>query len=246
MADGGEPGSGLFAGKRVTSKRRLGPVRRATYRALAPLLALVVRLAWRTARVRAIVGEEHLAAALAGGGPVLPCFWHQRLVSCLGFVHALRERGLRPCLLISPSVDGELAALVAARFGAAVVRGSATRTGVRALRDLHRAMRRDGVSPVLPADGPQGPARVFKPGAVILSQLAGAPILPLACAVGAGVRLPTWDRLLVPLPFARVAFAVGAPILIERDLPSERIDAESARVGALLDELERSAQAALG
>ena len=166
-----------------------------------------------------VIGEEHVDAALALAASPIPCFWHRALLPCLGYVRALSARGITPCLLISPSVDGELATRIAERMGARVVRGSATRTGVRAIRDLHKALVKERASPVLPADGPQGPPREFKAGAVMLSQLAGAPILPLACAVRGAVALPTWDRLLLPLPFARVTIAVGEPHVVDRDLP---------------------------
>ena len=129
---------------------------------------------------------------------------------------------------------GEVPAKVARRLGVAVVRGSATRTGVRALRDLVKSVRRDGTSAALAVDGPTGPPAVAKPGVVMLAQLSGAPILPLGVRARPALRLPTWDRLVVPLPFARVTVELGAPIAIARDLAPDALEPERARLDATL------------
>jgi hypothetical protein len=147
--------------------------------------------------------------------------------------------------LISPSVDGDLAAMVVRRWGVVVVRGSATRTGVRAMRDLYRAIVRDRVAPVILPDGPSGPPGRCKPGPVMLASLSGAPLLPMACHAARAWRLPTWDRTLVPRPFTRVAIAVGAPRRIPRDLSAEALERERAAMEQTLDALDREAAAAL-
>ena len=95
-----------------------------------------------------IAGEEHLAAALARAPSLVPCYWHQHQLYCGKFLVEQRARGLTVGWLISPSVDGELGAMLVRRFGGAVIRGSSTHTGARALRDYYQALTKEQVSPV--------------------------------------------------------------------------------------------------
>lgn len=230
----------LFAGKPVVSKRRMGVGRRLAYGILAPLAAGALRLLWATVRIERVIGAEHLEAV---DGACIPCFWHARTVLCLRFLLLQRSRGIRIAWLISPSVDGELATMVAQRWGIHVVRGSATRTGVKAMRDLYRAVRKEGVSPIITPDGPKGPVGVCKPGAPMLAQLAGVPMLPISWDTRWSVRLPTWDRVVVPLPFTRATIAVGAPIAVSRELPADGLERERERLEAALRGLEDAARA---
>src|SRR5947207_14980646 len=93
-----------------------------------------------------------------------------------------RARGLTVGWLISPSVDGELGAMMVRRFGGAVIRGSSTHTGARALRDYYQAIVRDDISPVITPDGPRGPPFEIKLGPLLLSQMSGRPIPPMGYA----------------------------------------------------------------
>jgi lysophospholipid acyltransferase (LPLAT)-like uncharacterized protein len=98
-----------------------------------------------------------------------------------------------------------------------VIRGSSTRTGARALRDYYHLLVKEGVSPVITPDGPTGPRFLFKPGGLLLAQLSGRPLLPMAFAASRAWRFG-WDDFVLPWPFSRIAIAVGAPVLIGRDV----------------------------
>lgn len=210
------------------SRRRRSRARRLAYRVAAPLLAGLARGLWATYRVRVASGERGTVAD--GSRPVILSFWHDRVLVATGFVQLAWRPPLAPTYLVSPSVDGDLVTLALERLGGRVVRGSATRSGVKSLRDLWRAMRREGLSPVIVPDGPLGPPHRAKPGAVMLAQLAGAPIVPIAVSVRGAVRLPTWDRLVVPLPFARVEVRLGEALEVgEGDGELERACAELER-----------------
>jgi len=236
-ADAGPPRGSLFSGRPQASRRRDTPLRRALYALLAPLCDHAGRLLFATLRLRVHGAEGELRRHLAAGAPCLPCFWHAELLLATAYLDSLRAAGLRAAWLISPSFDGEVPARVARRWGVRVIRGSATRTGVRALRDLQRAVVEERVSAVLATDGPSGPPRVSKTGVVMLAQLSGAPLLPLAFRARPALRLPTWDGLRVPLPFARVDVAVGALRGVPRDLPPESLEPERAALDAGLGEL---------
>ena len=197
------------------SGRRMTPARRLLYAITVPLAIGLIRTWWRLCRVVRIEGLEHLEAALARAPSLVPCYWHQHQLYCGKLLVEQRTRGLTPGWLISPSVDGELGVMMVRRFGGAVIRGSSTHTGARALRDYYQALVRDNVSPVITPDGPRGPRFKFKPGALLLAQMSGRPILPMSYAASHAWRIK-WDRFVIPMPFARIAIAIGPPCYVPR------------------------------
>ena len=197
------------------SGRRMTPARRLLYAIAVPLAVGLIRAWWRLCRVVRIEGLAHLEEALARAPSLVPCYWHQHQLYCGKFLVEQRARGLIPGWLISPSVDGELGAMLVRRFGGAVIRGSSTHTGARALRDYYQALVRDNVSPVITPDGPRGPRFKFKPGALLLAQMSGRPILPMSYAAS-HAWLIKWDRFVIPMPFSRIAIAIGAPRQVPR------------------------------
>jgi lysophospholipid acyltransferase (LPLAT)-like uncharacterized protein len=112
-------------------------------------------------------------------------------------------------------VDGELGAMMVRRLGAAVIRGSSTHTGARALRDYYQALVRENISPIITPDGPRGPRFKFKPGALLLSQMSGRPVLPMSYAASRA-WLIKWDKFVIPKPFARIAIAIGPACYVPR------------------------------
>jgi lysophospholipid acyltransferase (LPLAT)-like uncharacterized protein len=197
------------------SKRRLTPLRRLLYALLAPLGLGLLRIWWSSCRIVRVSGAGHLDAALAEAPSLLPCYWHQHELFCGRYLLLQMPRGLRLGFLISPSVDGEIPARIAARLGARVIRGSSTRTGARALRDYYQLLTSENVSPVITPDGPTGPRHEFKPGALMLAQISGRPLLPMAFAASRAWFFG-WDRFVLPWPFSRIAIAIGAPVYIDR------------------------------
>jgi lysophospholipid acyltransferase (LPLAT)-like uncharacterized protein len=207
--DGGLRG-GLY-GQIAISGQRLGAGRRLVYGLAAPLLAGLMRLWWRSCRVVAVTGAGHLDAVLARYPSFLPVYWHQHHLFCGQYLLSQQAtRALRIGFLISPSRDGELGAAIMRRLGGHVIRGSSTRTGALAMKEYFQALMREQVSPVLNPDGPRGPRFVCKPGAVLLAQMSGRPLLPLAYAASRA-WLVHWDKFVLPWPFARVAIAIGRP-----------------------------------
>jgi lysophospholipid acyltransferase (LPLAT)-like uncharacterized protein len=207
------------AGERV-STRQLTRSRRVLYAVATPLALAVLRFWWWSCRIVRVQGEHHLHDALARAPSLLPCYWHQHELFCARYLLGQQARGLKLGFLISPSVDGEIPAALAKRLGAAVIRGSSTRTGARALRDYYQLLVKDQVSPVITPDGPTGPRFRFKPGGIVLAQISGRPLLPMAFAASRA-WLVSWDKFVIPWPFARISIAIGAPVHIERNLKVE-------------------------
>jgi hypothetical protein len=211
--------------RRVTaSSRRMSPMRRLLYRLAAPILLTLIRTWWRSCRIVAVAGQENLDSVLQRWPSFLPVYWHQHQLFGARFLLLMQAQGkLRAGFLISPSVDGELGAMMVRRLGAYVIRGSSSHTGALALKDYFQALIREKVSPIITPDGPRGPVFVFKPGAILLSQMSGRPMLPIAFAASRA-RLIAWDRFVMPMPFSRIAIGVGAPCEVPKGTDAKGVE----------------------
>jgi lysophospholipid acyltransferase (LPLAT)-like uncharacterized protein len=133
---------------------------------------------------------------------VLLC-WHEAL---LPVIWHHRHRGISA--MISEAQDGEYLTCFVRSIGYDLIRGSSSRGASRVLRDAIRVLR-GGRAVGLTPDGPRGPRRVFKPGAVAAAGLSQAAVLAVHAEAEPGWRAHSWDRTLVPAPFARVRLAYG-------------------------------------
>ncbi|MDE2296049.1 MAG: lysophospholipid acyltransferase family protein [Gammaproteobacteria bacterium] len=210
--------------QQTRSSRRLTPLRSAAYRVLVPVGLALVRLVWRWTRSVRIDGTEHLDAALGAAPSFIPVFWHQHQLFCVKALLDQRGRGVRPGFLVSPSVDGEIGAMLIARLNAVAIRGSSSHTGARALRDYYQALVNDRVSPSITPDGPRGPPWKAKPGAILLAQLSQRPIVPMSYAASRAWMFH-WDRFVIPKPLARIAIAFGEPIWVPKRLDARGLEA---------------------
>ena len=187
------------------------------------LARLIVETYWRTCRIT-IIGEAQLHALIAEHGAVVPVCWHQHLLMCARFLVS-KPGGMKPGFMISPSVDGEAPTWLAQSYGAHVVRGSGSYTGVRALRGVHQAIVKEGISPGVTPDGPRGPRFKFKPGAIFAAQISGKPVVPIAFAAKPAFVLDTWDKFVLPVPLGRVVLAIGEPYFPPQRMTDEQMQA---------------------
>ena len=154
-------------------------------------------------------GGERFHRVVRERRPTILVVWHHQLFLASWLIWSFGvRRGLPVLVLISRSRDGTLGTEVGRLLGAEVARGSTSRGGGPALRQLVRALAGGRTVLVIP-DGPRGPAGELKPGVVALAELARVPVLPLAIAVDRGWRLRSWDRMVIPKPFARLRVLVG-------------------------------------
>lgn len=173
-------------------------------RTLLAVGGLALRMLARTWRYEVRNGQA-IASLRDARRPFIFSLWHGQLLPLLW-----HHRNEDIAVLISEHRDGELVARVADSLGYRLIRGSTSRGGERALLGLVRDLR-EGREVAVTPDGPRGPARKYAPGALIAAQRAGAPILPIAAHATRAWRLRSWDRFMIPKPFARVIVAYGNP-----------------------------------
>jgi len=185
---------------------------------------LVLEVLFLTCRFR-YVGIDRFRKLVEEHGSVVPVCWHQHLLICARFLVGKRiSPPLKPGFMISPSVDGEAPTMLALAYGAHVVRGSSTYSGMRAVRGVKQAIERDGISAAVTPDGPKGPRFKFKPGAIYAARVSGRPVIPLAFAARPAWVLKTWDKFVIPVPFGRICIAAGEPFYPPRDMTDEEME----------------------
>lgn len=165
-----------------------------------PLITLLAK-SWRLEEVNAGPWRE---LASAGKAFVL-CFWHGELLVSL---FANRDRG--HSAMVSEHSDGEIIAQVMERWGYHNIRGSSSRSAGRALLAMVRELQ-EGRSFAITPDGPRGPAGKPQPGILLASVRAGVPIVTVRCEASRAWRMRSWDRFLIPKPFAKVRVIYGDP-----------------------------------
>jgi len=177
---------------------------------LKKMAAAMIRVVVSSSRVK-VSGQEAVAALKRQDLPLIYIFWHRHI---LYVIHQFRNTGARP--LISLSSDGELVAAVAEEFGMNPIRGSSSKGGARAFLNMARCVQNERAAVLITADGPKGPARIVKDGAVQLALRTGAFIVPISWS-GSRVKIleKSWDRFMIPLPFGRIHFAYGKPLRLE-------------------------------
>ena len=203
--------------------------RRVRVAVISAVGGLVLRLLGMTWRVRR-EGGAAFDDMLARKEPFIIVFWHGEIVP-VTWVH--RNRGFAP--LISRHADGEVIARIVEGLGYRTVRGSTSRGGVRALLETAQRVK-EGITVGFTPDGPRGPRHVFAPGALIVAQRTGRPIVALGATASRAWRLRSWDRHLVPKPFATVTVRYSEPQFVQAEQARDAAQ-EQSRFEALLASL---------
>lgn len=212
---------------------------------LAALSGLYLDFALRTTRWQ-IVGLEHAAPHIAGA-PVIVAFWHERLPLMPSLWRAARRAGgarlagTRVHVLVSSHRDGRFIGAVMRGFRIETVFGSSSRGGARGLRNMVGLLARGDFVAITP-DGPRGPRRLAAPGVAQLAALSGVPILPCAGQTTRRRVLPSWDRMVAPVPFGRAVIVCRPTISV----PHDGWEAALPAIAAALDEAAAAADRLCG
>lgn len=203
---------------------RPGPA--AAARLAVPILGALTRT-WRIE----VHHAERWATLQDAGQPFLFLLWHETLLPLLWHHQA---QGV--AIVVSEARDGQYLAELATRLGYQCVAGSSTRGGVRALLAAVRTL--EGGTPVaFTPDGPRGPRRAIKSGILAAAQRTGSAILPIHAVANRAWRLQSWDRFMIPKPFARVRIGYGPPFSVDPGEPG--IVEGASRAAEALGQLER-------
>ncbi|MDB4470682.1 lysophospholipid acyltransferase family protein [Deltaproteobacteria bacterium] len=177
--------------------------------------AFAIRLLYLTVRTET-VGKDHLNDCWQRGEQVIISFWHDQL---LLMVCGYPGNGAK--LLISASKDGELLARTMKYFRQDTVRGSSSRGGRAAFKEMLE-LAKEKADLVITPDGPRGPRHELKDGVVQLARLGNRPVVPMAFVCSRGHRFASWDKFLLPFPFGRGVYSFGQPVSFEREEGVER------------------------
>jgi len=213
-----QPDPGTTAPLSATTRHVVIP-HRATrlQRIVARTVYLLIRSVSLTLRWRVRPGLEQRIRKHQGRG--IYVVWHNRLALCL----VIYERYVRPnpgdrrlAAMVSASRDGALLSRILELFHVEPARGSSSRRGPQALRELV-TWAEQGFDLALTPDGPRGPRYVVQEGVIAAAQLTGLAIVPVTYRLGWKIRLKSWDGFLIPLPFSWCEVDFAEPLSVSRD-----------------------------
>ncbi|HVP36951.1 MAG TPA: lysophospholipid acyltransferase family protein [Terriglobales bacterium] len=195
--------------------------------ALILLLGKSLKIEW--------VGEENLEEIRQRNGKVLYALWHGRML-ILSYTH----RGQKNQVLSSRHRDGEIIARILMNLGFGTVRGSTTHGGYEAIMQMSNKVK-EGYDIAITPDGPKGPAFKVQPGAVVIAQKSGVPIIPITNSAQRRWTLKSWDKFIIPKPFSRAVVIIGKPIYVPAELSPEELDSKSKELEKSLNYLTEEA-----
>jgi lysophospholipid acyltransferase (LPLAT)-like uncharacterized protein len=211
---------------------------------MASLLGRYLAFALRTTRWT-LQNEAQIAARL-GASPVVTAFWHERLSLMPALWSLVEKHGaghIRAYVLVSRHHDGRFIGEIVRRFNLELVYGSTSRNGqdrggAAGARTLLSVLE-EGNHVAITPDGPRGPRHVAAPGVAQLAARSSVPVMPCAAQTSWRLTLPTWDRMVLPLPFGRGVIVCGDPIGVLRDEGEAALPRIEAAMTAALEEADR-------
>lgn len=171
-------------------------------------------------------------------GRYIYMFWHENLL-----MPAYQYGRPDISVLISNHSDGEMIAQACKHLGFSLVRGSSTRGGIEAIRNMVKLSKAGHIA--ITPDGPKGPRGVVQPGIVYLASKSGLPIIPMGFAYSSVKRANSWDKFAIPNPFSKVVLVTTPEIYIPQDLDKENLQTHLNRVQSELDRASEVAHSIL-
>ena len=185
--------------------------------------------AW-TFRLR-IENEDKWLAHIRGGGSVLICAWHQQFFAAIR--HFQNYAVFNPSIMISRSNDGAIIAGVAERTGWHTIRGSSSKGGRAALRNVIVNLKKSKLAAHI-VDGPQGPAGKVKAGVIRLAHSTDSVIVPIYASAETAWHFNSWDRFLLPKPFSKVHLRFGEMLKFDKTKDPALFEEQRARLEKIM------------
>ena len=187
-----------------------------SFRIISYILYMYARFVLATSKIIRV--DDEPVKKLRSISPIILTLWHEHFFSAM---LAHRNQHFHP--IVSLSRDGEIANFVSTRFGLPCVRGSSSRGGIAARKELIQLLT-DGKSIALTIDGPRGPRHKAKPGCIDLSIQSGFPIVPLSCVTkNCWILNKSWDKTRIAKPFSKIYLIYGPPIFPDEKNFDEQI-----------------------
>jgi lysophospholipid acyltransferase (LPLAT)-like uncharacterized protein len=192
---------------------------------------LLVKIIALTYRVR-VVDPENESYFLDNGNSLIYASWHQRFFPGIAFFAKRKPIAI----MISQSRDGEFISHIVNLLGWHPIRGSSSRGGGEALKELKK-LALSGYKIGHIVDGPKGPSGVVKPGLLRIAQVTGIPIVPTITSAQKRWVFNSWDRFMVPKPFSRVIIRFGQAIYVPAYLNKDDFEKQRLLVEQKMKEL---------
>jgi lysophospholipid acyltransferase (LPLAT)-like uncharacterized protein len=205
------------------------------------LAATAIRIVGCTWRFR-VRDEGHVDDARRHAPHLIFAFWHGRM---LPLSYGYRNRSIH--VLASQHRDGELMGQTIRLLGFGHIRGSSTRGGARAIREMVFKLQ-EGFDLGITVDGPKGPRFTVKPGPLEVSKLSGSPVVPAAVSSRSHWVFRSWDAFAFPKPFTTVLVRFGPAVIVPGDAGPETLEAKRLELERVLRRMteENDKEAALG
>lgn len=175
------------------------------------LLSSYIRLVYFTSRKKFIYDNLSLTY-MRGEKNAIFAFWHGRMMMCPTICPPKRQMHV----LISLHRDGKLISTVISHFRQKTVSGSSSKGGTEAVKEMLRLLEAGDNISITP-DGPRGPIQQAAMGIVTVARLSQKPVIPVTFSSDHAKILSSWDKFMLALPFGRIVFCVGAPIVIKNE-----------------------------
>ncbi|MDO9384833.1 MAG: glycosyltransferase N-terminal domain-containing protein [Hyphomicrobiaceae bacterium] len=204
-------------------------------------------IAWVDRTSRVVSDPPDAPAALRAGHPAIVASWHGQFMMLV----TQWPKELRVGAMVARHGDAELIGKALGRYNVELIRGAGAgqrkrdRGGAQALRAAVKALQ-SGVSFVMTADVPPGPARRCGEGIILLARLSGRPILPVAAASSRYHALKTWSRMTINMPYSTMGYVVGSPIFVPADADAQVMERKRLEVEASLNAATQRAYSLAG
>jgi lysophospholipid acyltransferase (LPLAT)-like uncharacterized protein len=192
---------------------------------------LIIKIISSTYRIKIINPETEQNVLKMGKVPIYAS-WHQRFFPGIALIGARNPISI----MISQSRDGEMISKIATSFGWHPVRGSSSRGGSHALKELYKLIGQ-GYKVGHIVDGPRGPHGIVKSGLLLIAQQSGMPIIPTIISPEKKWVFNSWDRFMVPKPFSRIIIRFGDKIFVSNDTQGEAFEEKRFSIERMLEEL---------
>ncbi len=212
------------------------------------MLAVAPRVVWALLSIVGctwrfeVLAEEGVDPCLEGerSGNYICCFWHQCVLPCTVYF-----RHSHAVILVSQSFDGELIARILELFGFKTVRGSSSRGAREGLLGLKSVLENGGTA-IFTADGPRGPIYRTKMGPIKLAALSEKLMGAFHLEPEHAMKLNSWDRFLIPMPFTRIAVSWAQWTHVAADITESELEPKREELDAAIERARKSALAHFG